>query len=258
MRQSLDTVGAFLGPLAAIALMWLTADDFAAVFWIAVVPGFLAFALIIVAVPEPERPRELRPIRSPLSRRELRRLGSAYWWVVTVATIFTLARFSEAFLVLRAQSIGLPVMLVPAVLVAMNIAYAASAYPVGVLSDRMNRTSVLVLGVALLLLADVALAFAPGVAGLVIGVLLWGLHMGFTQGLLATLVADTAPPELRGTAFGMFNLVTGAAMLLASIIAGALWDVFGPEGTFLAGAIFAILTLLGLVRVRAHLHRTEG
>jgi MFS family permease len=258
LRQSLDTVGAFLGPLAAIALMWLTADDFAAVFWIAVVPGFLAFALIIVAVPEPERPRELRPIRSPLSRRELRRLGSAYWWVVTVATIFTLARFSEAFLALRAQSIGLPVMLVPAVLVAMNIAYAASAYPVGVLSDRMNRTSVLVLGVALLLLADVALAFAPGVAGLVIGVLLWGLHMGFTQGLLATLVADTAPPELRGTAFGMFNLVTGAAMLLASIIAGALWDVFGPEGTFLAGAIFAILTLLGLVRVRAHLHRTEG
>ena len=258
LRQSLDTIGAFVGPLAAIALMWLTADDFTAVFWIAVIPGILAFALIIVAVPEPERPKELRPVRSPLSRAELRRLGSAYWWVVAVATIFTLARFSEAFLVLRAQSIGLPVMLVPVVLVAMNIAYAASAYPVGVLSDRMNRTTMLVLGIALLFLADVVLAFAPGLAGVVIGVLLWGLHMGFTQGLLATLVADTSPPELRGTAFGMFFLITGVAMLLASVIAGALWDMFGPEGTFLAGAAFAALTLIGIVPLRARLHRTEG
>lgn len=140
----------------------------------------------------------------------------------------------------------------------MNIAYAASAYPVGVLSDRMNRTTMLVLGIALLSLADVVLAFVPSIAGVAIGVLLWGLHMGFTQGLLATLVADTAPPELRGTAFGMFNLITGVAMLLASIIAGALWDAFGPEGTFLAGAAFAVLTLIGLLPVRARLHRTEG
>lgn len=254
LRQSLDTVGAFLGPLAAIALMWLTVDHFTSVFWIAVVPAFLAFALIVIAVREPDRPKELRRIRSPLSREELHRLSSAYWWVVAVATVFTLARFSEAFLVLRAQSIGLPIMLVPAVMVVMNVAYAASAFPVGILSDRVNRTTVLVLGLILLVLADIVLAFASGIAELAVGVLLWGLHMGFTQGLLAALVADTAPPELRGTAFGMFNLVTGVALLLASIIAGALWDAFGPEGTFLAGAAFTVLTLAGLLLVRARLH----
>ena len=253
LRQSLDTVGAFLGPFLAIVLMWLTADHFTAVFWIAVIPAFLSFGLILVAVREPERPKDLRQVRMPLSRRELGRLGAAYWWIVAIAAVFTLARFSEAFLVLRAQSIGLPLMLVPAVLVVMNVAYAASAYPIGVLSDRMDRATLLILGLILLLLADVVLAFTSSVADVALGVLLWGLHMGFTQGLLATLIADTAPPELRGTAFGMFNLITGLAMLLASVIAGALWDAFGPQATFLSGAAFTILTLIGLLPVRKRL-----
>jgi MFS family permease len=253
LRQSLDTVGAFLGPLMAIGLMWLTADHFSAVFWIAVIPAFLAFGLILVAVREPARPKDLRRVRMPLQRSELRHLGAAYWWVVAVAVVFTLARFSEAFLVLRAQSIGLPLMLVPIVLVVMNIAYAVSAFPVGVLADRTDRVTLLVIGLLLLLASDVMLAYATGVVGVGFGVALWGLHMGFTQGLLAALVADAAPAELRGTAFGIFNLVTGLALLVASVLAGALWDVAGPQGTFLGGAAFTVLTLAGLLPVRGRL-----
>lgn len=250
LRQSLDTVGAFVGPLLAIGLMWLTANHFASVFWIAVIPAFLSLGLILVAVKEPERPETLRRVRMPLRGGEIGRLGATYWWVVVVAAVFAMARFSEAFLVLRAQSIGLPLMLVPIVLVVMNIAYAISAFPIGILSDRVNRMTLLVLGLLLLFVADLVLAFATGVVGVGIGVMLWGLHMGFTQGLLATLVADTAPAELRGTAFGLFNLVMGLALLVASVVAGALWDQVGPQGTFLAGAAFTVLTFVALLPVR--------
>jgi MFS family permease len=253
LRQSLDTVGALLGPLSAIGLMWLTADHFTTVFWVAVIPAFLSFGLIAVAVKEPERKQGLRQVHMPLSRNELGRLSATYWWVAAVAAVFTLARFSEAFLVLRAQSTGLPLMLVPLVMVIMNIAYAVSAYPAGALSDRMDRVTILILGLVLLLIADLILALAPGLIGLFAGVILWGLHMGFTQGLLAALIADTAPEELRGTAYGMFNLVTGIALLAASVVAGALWDAVGPQGTFLGGAAFTILTLVGLLPVRRKL-----
>jgi MFS family permease len=255
LRQSLDTVGAFLGPLLAIGLMWLTADRFRAVFWVAVIPAFMSVALILIAVKEPERSKELRLVRAPLHRNELRRLGAAYWRVTAVATLFTLARFSEAFLTLRAQSIGLPLTFVPIVLVIMSAFYSLSAYPIGVLSDRMDRVMILVLGLALLILADLFLAFSANMLVLGVGVALWGLHMGFTQGLLATLVADAAPAELRGTAFGMFNLITGLALLIASVVAGALWDATGPQGAFLAGAGFAALTVVGLFSVRARVRQ---
>ena len=183
----------------------------------------------------------------PLSGRELKGLGAPYWWIVAIGTVFTLARFSEAFLVLRAQSVGLSLALVPAVLVIMNITYALSAYPIGALSDRMDRMTILIIGLVMLLVADVVLALATGIMGVAIGAALWGLHMGFTQGLLAALVADTAPAELRGTAYGVFNLVSGLALLLASVVAGTLWDVAGPQGTFLAGAALTVLTVVGLI-----------
>lgn len=253
LRQSLDTVGAFIGPLLAIGLMWLTVNNFQAVFWIAVIPAFLSVAVMLFGVTEPERPQALRKVRMPLRRDELARLGGSYWWVVAVATVFTLARFSEAFLILRAQSIGLSPAFVPIVLVIMSLAYSLSAYPVGVLADRMDRVTLLIVGLLWLIVADGVLAFTGGLTSLVIGVALWGLHMGFTQGLLATLIADAAPAELRGTAFGMFNLVTGAALLAASILAGALWEVTGPQGTFLAGAGFAALTVAGLLSIRGRL-----
>jgi MFS family permease len=246
LRQSLDTAGAFIGPALAIGLMWLTANDFRTVFWVAVIPALLCVALLVFAVQEPERPAGLRKVRSPLSVVELKRLGPAYWVVVGIAVVFSLARFSEAFLILRAQAVGLPVMLVPLVLVLMNLVYALAAYPAGVLSDRVNRIGLLGIGFGLLVAADLVLASTNGLAGVAVGVGLWGLHMGFTQGLLATLVADTAPPELRGTAFGMFNLLSGLSLLIASVLAGELWERIGPQGTFLAGAALTAVAIAGL------------
>ncbi|OAF15973.1 MFS transporter [Bradyrhizobium neotropicale] len=249
LRQSLDTIGAFVGPLAAIGLMWSTADNFTAVFWVAIVPGFLSFGLIALAVNEPTPDASRESAKNPLNLAAMRQLGAVYWRVVAVGVVFTLARFSEAFLILRAQSIGLNAMWVPAVLVLMNITYALSAYPAGVLSDRINRTGLLAFGLVLLAAADLALALLPSLAGLSLGVALWGLHMGLTQGLFSALVADAAPPSLRGTAFGYFSLFTGLAMLAASIIAGALWDAYGPPGTFLAGLGFALVSLAGLLAI---------
>jgi MFS family permease len=251
LRQSLDTVGAFIGPLLAIGLMWWTADNFRAVFWFAIIPALLSLALISFAVREPDRPQGRRSVRNPVSLAEIRNLGAAYWWVVAVATVFTLARFSEAFLILRAQNVGLPITLLPAVLVVMNVVYALAAYPAGVLSDRFRRVPLLATGILLLVAADAALALLPTLGGVVLGVVLWGLHMGLTQGLLAALVADTSPAELRGTAYGFFNLLGGLAMLAASVIAGGLWDLAGPRGTFLAGAGFAIIALAGLLAVQS-------
>jgi MFS family permease len=243
LRQSLDTIGAFIGPLVAIGLMLLTADNFTLVFWFAVIPAFLSFAVIVFGVREPERPADQPPVRSPLSRAEIARLGHAFWIVVALAGLFTLARFSEAFLLLRAQSVGMALAFVPVILVAMNIVYALSAWPAGAFSDRVGRFGLLTGGFAILIIADLVLAFAPNVAAVVLGAALWGLHMGLTQGILASLVADTAPPDLRGTAFGMFNLAAGIATVAASVIAGALWDAVGPQVTFIAGAAFTALAL---------------
>lgn len=247
LRQSLDTVGAFLGPLLAVGLMLLWANDFRAVFWVAVIPGMLAVVLLLIGVRESER--HVGDKRSnPIRRENLQRLSGAYWWVVGVGAVFTLARFSEAFLVLRAQQGGIPVALVPLVMVAMNLVYAASAYPFGKLSDRMSHKMLLALGLAVLIAADLVLATDDHWATVLVGVTLWGVHMGMTQGLLATMVADTAPTDLRGTAFGFFNLVSGIAMLIASVVAGLLWDQLGASFTFYTGAVFCIIALLGLLR----------
>ena len=250
LRQSLDTIGAMIGPFLAIVFMAILADNFTAVFWIAVVPAFVSLAIIVFVVREPALPLDSRTVRSPFSRAELARLSTAYWLVVAVSAVFTLARFSEAFLLLRAQSVGMQLTFVPIVMVVMNIVYTFTAWPAGALSDRIGRYLVVTAGFAILIVADLVLAFGSGVIAVLIGVALWGLHMGLTQGLLAAMVADTAPAELRGTAFGMFNLVSGIALLAASIIAGALWDVIGPDGTFFAGALFTAVALAALPLVR--------
>ena len=246
LRQSLDTVGAFLGPLLAVGLMLLWADDFRAVFWVAVIPGLLAVAVLMLAVHEPA-PVPGTPRTNPIKRAQLARLGAGYWWVVAVGAVFTLARFSEAFLVLRAQQSGIAMALVPLVMVAMNLVYAASAYPFGALSDRISHRKLLTLGLLVLIAADGVLASSPHWAAVLGGVALWGVHMGITQGLLATMVAATAPADLRGTAYGCFNLVSGLAMLLASVMAGFLWDRHGAPATFYAGAAFSALALVGLL-----------
>ena len=245
LRQSLDTVGAFTGPLLAVGLMLLWANDFRAVFWVAVIPGLLSVLLLMVGVTEPERHADA-PRTNPINRANMRRLSAAYWWVVGIGAVFTLARFSEAFLVLRAQQLGVAMAWVPLVMVAMNLVYAASAYPFGWLSDRVSHSRLLVAGLLVLILADAVLAVSTDWVSLLIGVALWGVHMGMTQGLLATMVADTAPADLRGTAFGLFNLVSGVAMLVASVVAGWLWETQGASFTFVGGGIFAVMALLFL------------
>jgi len=245
LRQSLDTIGAFLGPLLAVCLMLLWANDFQAVFWVAVIPGLMAVALLLFGIHEPEHHKDSKR-SNPIRRENLKRLGVPYWWVVGIGAVFTLARFSEAFLVLRAQQGGVPVALVPLVMVAMNLIYSLSAYPFGKLSDRMCHTKLLAIGLIVLILADLVLATNDHWGVVMAGVTLWGIHMGITQGLLATMVADTSPADLRGTAYGFFNLMSGIAMLVASGVAGLLWDQFGASFTFYAGAAFCVVTLLGL------------
>lgn len=247
LRQSLDTAGALAGPLFATLLMLASAGNFRTVFWIAVIPAFISVGMLALFVHEPPTVAKTASARPKLQWSELRYYSTTFWWIVTLGALLTLARFSEAFLVLRAGNIGLGNSFVPLVMVVMNLLYAISAYPAGWLSDRMDRGSLLAIGAAVLIVADVFLAQANGTTVLMTGVALWGLHMGLTQGLFAALVADTAPAERRGTAFGIFNLVSGIAMLAASVIAGGLWDRVGAPATFYAGAGFAALSLMGFL-----------
>lgn len=255
LRQALDTVGALIGPLLATALMLLWSGDFRAVFWVAVVPGVLAVALLAFGLKEPPR-SESTPAVNPIRREALARLGGAYWRVVMIGAVFTLSRFSEAFLVLRAQQVGIAAAWVPLVMAAMSLVYASSAYPLGKLSDTVNHGKLLAFGLVVLIAADLVLAGAQHWSVLLAGVLLWGLHMGMTQGLLAAMVARTAPADLRGTAYGFFNLACGLSLLASSAIAGGLWQTFGSAFTFYAGAGFAALTLAGLIADRARRLRT--
>ena len=246
LRQALDTVGAFLGPLAAIALMVLLHDRFRTVFWLAVIPAGVAVAVLALFVTEPEHKTD-QGTPKLMFRAALGTLGARYWWLVGVAGLFTLARFSEAFLVLEASAEGLTAAYIPVVLVIMNIAYSLSAYPAGKLSDRVNRWGVLAVGSLLLIGADLVLALTSTLAGTFIGIAVWGLHMGFTQGLFAALVADTSSPAQRGTAFGIFNLVSGLALLAASVLAGLIWDRYGSAATFVTGAVITLVA--GLVAI---------
>ncbi len=243
LRQSMDTVGAFLGPMLAIALMFWFADHIRIVLWFAVVPAFIAIGLIVVGVREPEHADSARRFRNPLHWRALREFPTSYWYVVAIGATFTLARFSEAFLVLRAQHTGLDIAWIPGVMVVMALAYSVSAWPVGVLSDRLDRRILLGIGMALLMAADLILGMGRSVPAVFAGVAVWGLHMGFTQGILAAMVSETSPMTLRGTAFGIFNLISGLCMLFASAIAGVIWERFGSSATFFTGAALVFVPL---------------
>ena len=247
IREALDTVGAFIGPALAIALMWLYANDMRAVFWWAIVPGLAAVALLFFGVEEvAEKSAKAESKHPPITIRSAGELGPAFWAVTAIGGVFALARFSEAFLVLRAQNVGLSIALAPLIMIVMSVVYAAISGPVGALSDRIGRYGLMGSGLAVLVVADLVFALWSSVTGAFVGAALWGVHMGLTQGLLSALVADTAPDHLRGTAFGVFNLVGGVAALLASLVAGVLWDTIGPGATFLLGAVFAAAALAGL------------
>ena len=247
LRQALDSIGAFIGPLLAVVFMAWFANDIRAVMWVALPPAFIAVALLVLYVREPKRADAGAAAKAPLTLADAKRLPSRYWLVVLLGAVFTLARFSEAFLVLRGQNVGLALGYVPVVMMVMNVFYAAFAYPAGVAADRIGRRTLLLVGLAPLIAADLVLALAASPLPALVGAALWGLHMAFTQGLFAKLIADAAPAELRGSAFGIFNFVSGGALVLASVIAGALWSVFGASATFLAGAAFASLAAFGLL-----------
>jgi MFS family permease len=257
LRQSLDTVGAFAGPLLAIGLMVLFANDMRMVFWVAVIPGVLAVACVLFGVEDaPPATPDAVP-RPPVRMTDLRRLPRAFWNIVAIGVVFTLARFSEAFLILKAHQEGLPLTLAPLVLVVMNLVYAMGAYPAGGLSDRLAARTLLIWGLFCLVAADLALAMLPALGGAFLGIALWGGHMALTQGLLAKLVADHAPPELRGSAFGLFNLASGIALLFASITAGLIWDRLGSDITFLTGAAFAAIAVVLVARYEGRDRRQE-
>jgi MFS family permease len=248
LRQALDTVGAVLGPLAAIGLMFLFLDDIRSVLWIAVIPAVLAVIVLVVFVAEPKI-QDARPAENPVSFKNLGSLGNYYWAIVALGAVLTLARFSEAFLILRAQDLGMAIALVPIVLIVMNLVYTSIAYPAGVAADRGFKKALLAWGIAALIAADLVIGATRSMPMLFAGIVLWGAHMGLTQGLLSNLVADAAPAHLRGTAFGAFHLVSGVALLGASVLAGGLWSAFGAAMTFYAGALFACIALAGLLFV---------
>ncbi len=245
LRQSLDTVGATLGPAAAIGLMYLFDDDIRAVLWFAVIPAALAVAVLVFGVQEPAHAQP--KVRAPLKAREIGALGRAFWFVAAAGAVFTLARFSEAFLVIRASDAGLALAWAPAVIAVMSLVFAASAYPAGRLQDKIGGRPLLLFGLIALIAADLVLAHAPSLLSVFIGIGLWGLHMGLTQGVLAALIAATAPERLRGTAFGLFGLISGLASLAANVLAGLLWDGIGAGSTFLAGAAFAAMALIAFL-----------
>lgn len=243
LRQTLDTMGGFLGPLLAVGLMLLWSNDFRAVYWVAVVPAFLAVALLFCGLHEPRTP-VLTARTNPIKKENLKRLGVDCWCVIGLGGVFTLARFSEAFLVLRAHEVNIPLALIPLVMVAMNIVFSFTAYPFGRLSDSTSHRRLLQMGLVVLIVADLVLALSHSWVGIMVGVALWGVHMGMTQGLLNTMIAHTAPADLRGTAFGLFSLLSGLGLLIASLGAGLLWDIWGSASTFFAGAMICVLTLI--------------
>ena len=257
LRQALDTAGAFLGPLLAVVIMLLWADNFRLAFWLAAIPAVIAVGLLTFGIEEPAREPGSKRV-NPVRWASIKQLGGRYWRVVIVGAVFALARFSEAFLVLRAMGSGVPIALVPLVMVAMNVVYSLSAYPFGKLADTANHTRLLVAGLIVLIAADLVLAHGTHWGVVLVGVGLWGLHMGMTQGLLATMVSHTAPAQLRGTAFGLFNLVSGCVTLVASVVAGELWDYIGAAATFYAGAGFCVVTVALLLFCRAPVTSVPG
>ncbi len=257
LRQSLDDIGAVIGPLIAMALMWASGDNFRLVFWVALVPGLAAVTLLILYVDEPAEKRAPGKERPRTDWRAIGQLGGAFWAIVAAGGVLTLARFSLAFIILRAQDRGLALALIPMVLILVHLVSSFASYPMGLLADRANKRVLLVAGFVVLIAADVVLALGQGLGAIMFGVGLWGLHLGVSQGLLSALVAETAPMQLRGTGFGVFNLVNGLTLLLASLIAGVVWQHFGPAATFGASAAVAGAGLVSFLLVAARQGKSE-
>jgi MFS family permease len=251
MRQSLDTVGAFAGPLIAIGLMVGLAFNVRQVFWVACIPALITVLVLFFGVQEPPGVPKTATTGNPFAGFRWKDYPAKFWALVGLVLMFTLMRFSEAFLVLRAQSAGLSTPWMPLTLVVMSATYLLTAYPAGKLSDHMSRHLLLAIGCVVMIAADLMLAFAPSLPWVIAGIAVWGVHMGLTEGLIAALTADYAPATLRGTAFGVVNLARGVMQLIASALAGGLWTLYGPEATFLSGAGLSVLTVIMALAMRS-------
>ncbi len=256
LKRSLGTAGSFVGAAVAMFAMWWTSSNYQVVFWIATIPAFVAFAILILFVKEPKHhafPQKLdptesvKPPRQKIKMSDLPKLGRDYWLLMVVIFLFMMSRVGEPFIILHAnQNYGLSEVYVPLVMMLYNATYCMSSYPMGALSDRKNRHLVLGLGIAILIAADVILYSAPNLMVLFLGVALWGLQIGTTQGVSVALIIDIVPDHLRGTALGVFYLISTIATIISGAGAGTIAEAYGEGMTFFASSIVAILAILFL------------
>jgi len=239
LRQSLDTIGGVVGPLAAVGLMLASGDNFRLVFALAIIPALLSVGTLLVFVPNDGATP--RAAEFPLSRAAARQMSRAFWIVVALGAAMAAVRVAEAFLMLRATGFGLDPAWAPLVLVVMSIVYGVFAYPAGRLSDRLAPRTMVVASLAILCAAEVILAFALSLPVFFCGVALWGAHMALSQGLFAKLVADTAPETLRGTAFGLFNVASALALVIGNSGFGFLWAAQGAAAAYAIASGAALL-----------------
>jgi len=246
LRQSLDTIGALIGPIVAILGLLIFSNNIRAILWVSVIPAILSVVIFIVGIHDVEHKYTEDEKTFIFKFKNIFKIGTEYWQIVLIGGLLNLARFSDAFLILKAYELGLPITYVPLVMVLMNCFYAVSSYPAGILSDNINRKFILIIGIVFLIIADLVLAFTDSTWMLALGVGFWGMHMAFTKGILDAMVTDTASIRLLGSAYGIFNFVCGIAVLFASIISGVLWQVYGPFYSFSVGAFLAFLACLSL------------
>jgi MFS family permease len=243
LRQTLDTLGAVLGPIFAIIILYLTTNNFRLVLWFAVIPAVLCIVVLIFGVKESTLKKNISRKKSYFLFENFLKITPVIWLFFLTVFILNLGHFSEAFLLLRSQEIGLKVSFIPVVFVVMNVAYAIVAVPFGHLADRGGFFILIVCGFLILVLADIILALTNSVGWMFVGIIFWGIHLGMTQGLLLAMISKLSPLELRGTSFGLFHAISGVALLTASLIAGYLWQYY------YSGLIFfvsAIITLVGI------------
>jgi MFS family permease len=247
LRLALAVAGFVVGPLIAIGLMKLSGDNFRLVFWIALIPAYLSIVVLLLTVKELPLNHDESPRRLPIRRGDIAALPAAFWWVIAIAGLLSLARFSQAFLVLKAFEVGVDAAFVPMVLVVMHLVFSVAAYPFGILADHLDRRLQLGIGTVILVSADVVLASASTIWMTALGAALWGLQLGVTQGLLGATIADVAPDRLRGTAFGVYDVAIGVGTFVASAGAGVLWMAGGSSIAFSVSACVATAAALMLV-----------
>lgn len=250
LRVALDSLGSVLGPILAVLLMLFFSGGIRAAMWVAVIPAVLAVIVIAMLVREPEQKQAT--VREPFDWGKARELPGRYWLIVTVGAIFTAARFSDSFLVLRARDVGLSATYAPMIIVVLSCIYAAGSYPAGAAADRVSPRTLLLVGLSFLIAADLVIGLGHSILPVFVGGALWGCHLALTQGVFSKIVAEFTPSDLRGTGFAIFDLGRGIAFVIANTVAGYWWKASGPSATFFSAAAFATIGGVGLAIATRH------